>query len=69
MLCFLCIWGYTSHNKAVYYNTPPNIRPFKKAKYRVNNYGWQYDNETTKGQDGYAGVYGVNATKIQIIIE
>ena len=66
--------GWGGNNKPidairVYYNTPPNIRPFKKAKYRVNNYGWQYDNETTKGQDGYAGVYGVNATKIQIIIE
>ena len=53
----------------VYYYTPDNIRPYKKAKYRVNNYSWQYDNEKTKGQDGYAGVRGVIATKFQIIIE
>lgn len=52
-----------------YYYTPNNIRPFKKAKYKVNNYPYQYDNEKINGQDGYAGVYGVNATKFQIIIE
>ena len=53
----------------VYYNTPSDIRPFKKAKYKVNNYSWQYDNETGNGQDGYAGAFGVSATKFQIIIE
>lgn len=53
----------------VYYYTPDNIRPYKKAKYKVNNYDWQYDNEKTNGQDGYAGVYGVVATKFQIVIE
>ena len=53
----------------VYYYTPKNIRPYKKAKYKVNNYPYQYDNEKIKGQDGYAGVYGVTATKFQIIIE
>lgn len=53
----------------IYYNTPSNIRPYKRAKYKVNNYSWQYDDETLNGQDGYAGVFGVNATKIQIIIE
>lgn len=53
----------------VYYNTPDSIRPYKKAKYKVNNYSWQYDNEKRKGQDGYAGVFGVNATKFQIVIE
>lgn len=52
-----------------YYYTPDNIRPFKKAKYKVNTYPYQYDNEKNKGQDGYAGVYGVTATKFQIIIE
>lgn len=65
--------GWAGNNKPidairVYYNTPSNIRPYKKAKYRVNNYSWQYDNETKNGQDGYAGVYGVNATKFQIEI-
>lgn len=53
----------------VYYYTPDNIRPYKKAKYKVNNYDWQYDDEKTNGQDGFAGVYGVNATKFQIVIE
>lgn len=53
----------------VYYNTPSNIRPYKKAKYKVNSYDWQYDNEKGRGQDGYAGSFGVNATKFQIVIE
>ena len=53
----------------VYYYTPNDIRPYKKAKYKVNNFDWQYDNEKTKGQDGYAGAKGVVATKIQITIE
>lgn len=53
----------------VYYYTPDNIRPYKKAKYKVNNYPYQYDNEKNNGQDGYAGVFGVNVTKFQIVIE
>ncbi len=53
----------------VYYYTPNDIRPYKRAKYKVNNYSWQYDNEKTKGQDGYAGLFGVNVTKFQITIE
>lgn len=53
----------------VYYYTPNDIRPYKRAKYKVNNYDWQYDNEKTNGQDGYAGVCGVVATKFQITIE
>lgn len=66
--------GWAGNNKIIdaiecYYYTPDNIRPYKKAKYKINNYSWQYDNEKTHGQDGYAGVFGVNATKFQIIIE
>ena len=53
----------------VYYFTPNDIRPYKKAKYKVNNYPYQYDNEKGNGMDGYAGVYGVTATKFQIVIE
>lgn len=53
----------------VYYYTPNNIRPYKKAKYKINDYPYQYDNEKINGQDGYAGVYGVSATKFQITIE
>ena len=52
-----------------YYYTPNDIRPYKKAKYKVNNYPYQYDNEKGNGQDGYAGVMGVPATKFQIVIE
>lgn len=53
----------------VYYYTPNDIRPYKKAKYKVNDYSWQYDTENTNNQDGYAGVYGVVATKFQIVID
>ena len=66
--------GWAGNNKLIdaiecYYYTPDNIRPYKKAKYKINDYPWQYDNEKTNGQDGYAGVFGVNAVKFQIIIE
>ena len=53
----------------VYYYTPDEIRPYKKAKYKVNDYPYQYDNEVGNGQDGYGGVFGVNVTKFQIVIE
>ena len=67
-------YGYAGNGKPidaiqVYYYTPNDIRPYKKAKYKVNDYDWQYDTETTGNQDGYAGLIGVNATKIQITIE
>ncbi len=52
----------------VYFYTPDSIRPYKKAKYKVNDYDWQYDLETSNGQDGYAGEKGVVATKFQIEI-
>lgn len=67
--------GYAGNGKdsidmiEVYYITPSNIRPYKKAKYRVNNYAWQYDNEKKNGQDGYAGKLGVIVYKFQIVIE
>lgn len=67
-------YGFAGDNKPidaveVYYSTPNDIKPYKRAKYKVNNYSWQYDNEKTKGQDGYAGAFGVTATKFQIVIE
>ncbi len=52
-----------------YYYTPDGIRPYKRIKYRVNDYAWQYDNETSNGQDGYGGAFGVVATKFQAVIE
>lgn len=62
--------GYAGNGKVIdaieiYYDTPSDIRPFKRAKYKVNEYPWQYDNEQDRGQDGYAGVFGVNVTKLQ----
>lgn len=68
------IKGYAGNGKPIdaiqiYYNTPNNIRPYKKAKYKVNNYGWQHDTETKNKQDGYAGLFGKNITKLQITIE
>ena len=66
--------GYAGNGKPidaiqVYYYTPNDIRPYKKAVYKVNNYDWQNDIDTSNGQDGYAGAFGVNATKIQISIK
>ena len=66
--------GYAGNDKPidavqVYYYTPDDVRPYKKAKYKVNNYDWQHDDETMNGQDGWAGLFGVVATKFQIVIE
>lgn len=68
------IKGYAGNGKPidaiqVYYYTPETIRPPKKAKYKVNNYSWQYDTETKNNQDGYAGLFGRNITKLQIEIK
>jgi len=66
--------GYAGNGKIidaieVYYYTPSDIRPYMRAKYKINDYPWQYDDERRNGQDGYAGALGVTATKFQIIIE
>lgn len=71
--------GYAGNGKEidaveVYYYTPDDIRPVKKAKYRVSPvkggyWPWQYDDETTNGQDGYAGVFGKKIDRVQIVIE
>lgn len=71
--------GYAGNGKPidaveVYYYTPNSIRPYKKAKYRVapvggSYYPWQYDNEKTNGQDGYAGSFGNAIVKLQLTIE
>lgn len=53
----------------IYYYTPSDIRPYKRAKYKVNNYAWQYDTETGSGQDGYAGSFGYSIKKLYITIE
>ena len=53
----------------IYFFTPDDIRPYRKAKYRVNGYSWQYDNEKGQGQDGYAGIMGVPITELRLCIE
>lgn len=79
-----CSWsdynnGYAGNGRAidaleVYYYTPGNIRPYKKAVYRVaptggGYYPYQHDNERGGGQDGYAGLFGRSIQKLQICIE
>lgn len=66
--------GYAGNGKVidaveVYYYTPDDIRPYMRAKYKINDYSWQYDDERSNNQDGYAGILGVSATKFQIVIE
>ena len=58
----------------IYYSTPDNIRPYKYAKYHVspangNYYSWQFDDKTDTGQDGYAGSFGTEIDRLQIVIE
>lgn len=45
----------------------------KKAMYRVapvggNYYAWQFDNEKSGGQDGYAGLFGQEISRVQVVI-
>lgn len=71
--------GYAGNGKKIdaveiIYTTPSDVAKAKgyyKAKYHVSPkgksyYAWQYDNEKTKGQDGYAGVFGVVIDRLQI---
>lgn len=51
-----------------YYFTPSNIRPYKYAYYKVNNYPYQKDLIKGNGFDGFGGVKGVPMTKFQIYI-
>lgn len=70
--------GYAGDGKVIdaieaYYYTPDGIKPYRKAKYRVSPlngsyWPWQYDNETTDGQDGYAGTFGKPIDRLQIAI-
>ena len=70
--------GYAGNGQAIdaveiYYETPDDIRPYRKAKYRVSPLGggywpWQYDRETNGSQDGYAGVFGQQIDRFQLTI-
>ena len=67
--------GYAGDDKnpidclRIYYNTPGDIRPYKKAKYKVNNFAWQYDDEYDSNRENFAGVYGTDARELRITIE
>lgn len=66
--------GWAGNNLAidlieVYYNTPGNIRPYKKIYYRVDNLPWQTDNDKNSKMDGYAGIIGKNITKLEMYIK
>ena len=58
----------------MYYKTPSDVAKkygYYKVAYRVHIKGgkwldWQYDTETTKGQDGYAGIYGKTIDAIEV---
>lgn len=49
----------------------PPIGSWQKAQYRISPvkrgyYSWQYNDETTGGQDGYAGAFGVPMDRFQL---
>ena len=73
--------GYAGDKKPidaieVFYVTPNDVvanHGFYRAKYRVapigqDYYDWQYDNEMSDGQDGYAGDFGTAIDSLQIEI-
>lgn len=60
--------GQTIDCIRIYYNTPSDIRPYKKTKYSVNDLPYMYDNEPDSNGDDFAGIYGTSAKKIKIEI-
>lgn len=58
----------------IYYKTPSDVinkYGYYKVAYRVHVLGgkwldWQYDTETTNGQDGYAGIFGKTIDQIEV---
>ena len=49
----------------------PPVGSWQKAQYRISPvkrgyYSWQYNDETTGGQDGYAGSFGVPMDRFQL---
>lgn len=60
----------------VYYETPADVakqRGYYRAKYRVSPnkgeyYDWQYDDEKSNGQDGYAGTKGIEIDRFQLTV-
>ena len=73
--------GYAGNGKPidaieVYYYTPEAVRNahgYLRAKYRVSPlngsyYPYQYDDEISSGQDGYAGEFGKTIDRLQITL-
>ena len=71
--------GYAGDNHpidavTIYYKTPQGTGTYNYAKYQVSSigmskyYDWQIDDQTTNGQDGYAGSFGQKIDKIRISI-
>ena len=60
----------------IYYYTPDSVVGrvgYLRAKYRVapiggGYYDWQYDDEKSGGQDGYAGSFGKTIDKLQVTL-
>ena len=60
----------------MYYTTPSDIvnaYGYYKVKYRVHLLGggwldWQYDTDTSGGQDGYAGIIGKTIDAVQVAL-
>ena len=78
------VW-YQVHTKSgwlpkvrVYYTTPQNIaeslNKYLVAKYKVSAiskeyFDWQHDDQTSNGQDGYAGLFGNNIDRVLLVLE
>ena len=73
--------GYAGDKKVIdaveiYYTTPSSVvrgHGYLRAKYRVAPvggyyYSWQYDDETSSGQDGYAGMFGKPFDWLQVTL-
>lgn len=74
-----CNWndgnnGYAGYGRvidAVQVIYHPPVGSWQKAQYRISPvkrgyYSWQYNDETTGGQDGYAGAFGVPMDRFQL---
>lgn len=74
-----CNWsdgnnGYAGNGRvidAVQVIYHPPVGSWQKAQYRISPvkrgyYSWQYNDETTGGQDGYAGAFGVSMDRFQL---
>lgn len=74
-----CNWsdgnnGYAGNGRvidAVQVIYHPPVGSWQKAQYRISPvkrgyYSWQYNDETTGGQDGYAGAFGVPMDRFQL---